>query len=141
MSAPRDSVSVAHVIAATADVIWRALTVDRADWWPDLRFDAAAGAPLVETWIEAGQQRQAHGVVTRCEEPELLAFRWREDGWSAPLEVTFRLDARGSATSVTITETGFRYAGVPPTLADEHEEGWRYHLMQLARACGARGDE
>lgn len=141
MSASRDSVSVALVVAATPDVVWRALTVDRAEWWPDLRFDAVVGAPLVETWIEAGQQRQAHGFVTRCEEPELLAFRWREDGWAAPLEVRFALEPRGSATSVTIMETGYRRADVPPTLADEHEEGWRYHLTQLARVCGTRGDE
>jgi uncharacterized protein YndB with AHSA1/START domain len=140
VSASGDSVSVAHVVAATPDVVWRALTVDRVTWWPDLRFDAAVGAPVVETWIEAGRQRQAHGVVTRCEEPGVLAFRWREDGWAAPLEVTFRLEPHGAATSVTITETGFRHAGVPPTLADEHEEGWSYHLTRLARACGTRGD-
>ncbi len=136
MSAPRDSVRVAHVVAAPPDAVWRALTVDRAEWWPDLRFDAVIGAPLVETWIEAGRQRQAAGLITRCDEPELLAFRWREDGWSAPLEVTFRLEPNGSATSVTITETGFRRANVSPTLADEHEEGWSYHLTRLARACG-----
>lgn len=136
MRASRDSVSVAHVVRATPDVVWRALTVDRATWWPDLRLDAVIGAPLVETWTEAGRQRQAHGVVTRCEEPELLAFRWREDGWSAPLEVTFRLEPHGSATAVTITETGFHRADVPPMLADEHEEGWSHHLTRLARACG-----
>lgn len=140
MSGPRDSVSVAHVVAASPAVVWRALTAGRAQWWPDLRFDAVVGAPLVETWVEAGQQRQAHGVVTRCDEAELLAFRWREDGWSAPLEVRFRLEAHDLGTSVTLTETGFRRADVSPTLADEHEEGWRYHLTRLARACGASDD-
>ncbi|WP_312350525.1 SRPBCC domain-containing protein [Actinomyces sp.] len=135
----RDSVSVGSTIGASAGVVWRFLTVQRDTWWPDMRFGAAVGAPLVETWTESGQVRSATGSVTRCEEARLLAFRWGEPGWACPLDVMIRLLPQGRSTRVTIEEAGFRSAGVDPALPDEHEEGWRHHLARLRRASEAGG--
>ncbi|MFT4213503.1 MAG: SRPBCC domain-containing protein [Microbacterium sp.] len=129
-----DSVLVDVTIDATADVAWRFLTIERGTWWPDMRFEAFIGSPLVETWIEGGQQASATGEITRCEKPRLLAFRWNEPGWEHPLDVVIRLVAGGPSTIVTITESGFVRARTAPSLPDEHAEGWRYHLMRWKRA-------
>lgn len=64
---PRDAVTVTTEIAAPADIVSRFLTAERAAWWPDMRFEAVIGSPLVETWIEHDRQRRATGTVTRCE--------------------------------------------------------------------------
>lgn len=122
-------------INAPAELVWHYLTVERALWWPDMRFDARVGSRLVETWIEGGRLVSAIGVVTRCDAPELLSFGWRERGWSLPLVVDISLRPRVTSTSVRIAESGFVRARTVPTLPDEHEEGWLYHLDRLKRLC------
>ncbi|MFT4229115.1 MAG: SRPBCC domain-containing protein [Microbacterium sp.] len=128
----QDRVQATVTIDAGAEVVWEFLTVRRDAWWADMRFEASAGSPLIETWVEEGQQLSATGVVTQCEEPRLLAFSWSEPGWDRPLDVVIRLGG-DDATTVTVTETGFAIAGTPPTLPDEHEHGWHYHLGRLRR--------
>lgn len=86
----RDAIEVEARIAASVDAVWRLLTEQRGRWWPDMRFAAAVGAPLVETWEEDGRVLSATGEVTRCEPPVLLAFRWSEAGWARPLDVEIR---------------------------------------------------
>ncbi|WP_235576872.1 SRPBCC family protein [Rathayibacter sp. Leaf296] len=130
----RDSVTVDAMIDATPEVVWRFLTLERSSWWPDLRFDPVVGSPLVETWLEDGPPMSASGTVTRCEEPHLLGFTWTEPTWVRPLDVEIRLVTAKRSTAVTLTEAGFLGARTVPTLPDEHEEGWRYHLARLKRA-------
>lgn len=130
-----DSVRVRTGISAPAGTVWRFLALERAAWWPDMHFEPVAGSPLLETWIENGRRRSATGVVTRCREPELLAFRWSEPGWEHPLDVVIRLAGDGSSTTLTLAETGFLKAGTRPSLAAEHDDGWRYHLARLTRVC------
>jgi len=129
----RDSVTVTADIHAPVEVVWRCLTVGRGTWWPDMRFEAVVGSPLVETWVEEGRQARATGNVTRCEVPHLLGFSWTEEGWDHPLRVVIDLVAHGDSTSVTLTESGFSRARTPHALPAEHEEGWRYHLSRLKR--------
>lgn len=125
-------------VDAPREVVWRFLTAERDEWWPEMRFEAAVGSPLVQTWIEDGVQSTATGHVTRCDEPQLLAFEWAEPGWSSPLDVEIRLTSEGTSTSVALIETGFARARTPISLPDEYEEGWRYHLARLQRASEGR---
>ncbi|WP_338036771.1 SRPBCC family protein [Microbacterium arborescens] len=129
----RDSVTVVVDIDASVEVVWRFLTAGRGAWWPEMRFEAAVGSPLVETWIEEGSQASATGSVTRCDEPHVLGFSWSEQGWEHPLDVVIELVEQGQATSVTLTESGFSRARTPRSLPAEHDEGWRYHLARLKR--------
>jgi len=99
-----------------------------------MRFEAVVGSPLVETWIDEGHQASARGRVIHCDGPQLLGFRWIEPSWDHPLDVMIRLAAEGRATAITLTETGFSRAQTSPSLPDEHEQGWRYHLTRLKRA-------
>lgn len=130
----RDSVTVQARVDAPAPSVWRSLTEKRDAWWPDLRFEAAVGSPLAETWIADGVLLSATGRVTQCDEPRLLAFEWAEPGWAHPLSVVIRLTDAGSSTMVSLTETGFSRARTPSSLPDEHEEGWLYHLARWKRA-------
>jgi uncharacterized protein YndB with AHSA1/START domain len=129
-----DSVTVEKDIDAPVGVVWRFLTVERDAWWPEMRFEAVVGSPLVETWIEEGHQASAMGSVTQCDEPQLLGFRWIEPSWDRPLEVVIRLAAEGRSTTVILVETGFAQARTSPSLPAEHEEGWLHHLARLKRA-------
>jgi uncharacterized protein YndB with AHSA1/START domain len=127
-------VTVETSVRAPVETVWRLLTVERDAWWPEMRFEPVVGAPLVETWTEDGRPASASGTVTRCDEPHLLEFRWRESGWRAPLEVTIRISSGSHSTSVTLHESGFSRAQTPSSLADEHEQGWLYHLERWRRA-------
>lgn len=97
-------------------------------------FEAAVGAPLLETWTECGVILHARGVVTAVEPPLFLAFDWTEPSWSGSLSVEVRLIPNGESTEVTIIEQGFLRAGTPLTLPAQHEAGWREHLRQLSDA-------
>lgn len=137
----RDALQVAASIEASVNDVWRFLTTERASWWPEMRFEAAIGSPLIETWMEEGEHRQVAGVVTQCAEPRLLAFTWGEPDDEFSLDVSIHLACDGGATTVTITETGFVKATAPTALLDEHEEGWRYHLARWKRACESGSPE
>ena len=137
----RDSVTVEMRTDAPLPIVWRFLTAERDAWWPDMRFDAAVGSPLVERWTQDGVQATATGRVTRCDAPHLLAFEWAEPGWNRPLEVVIRLAEVASSTSVVLTETGFASAHTPLSLPDEHEAGWQYHLTRLRRVSEGRDIE
>lgn len=120
-------------VDASVEVVWRFLTTARGAWWPEMRFDAAVGSPLVETWIEEGRHVSATGSVTRCDEPHVLGFSWTEQGWDHPLDVVIELATHGQTTLVTLTESGFSRARTPYSLRAGHDEGWRYHLARLKR--------
>jgi uncharacterized protein YndB with AHSA1/START domain len=135
----RDDVMVSVSVDARPESVWHCLTAGRGTWWPEMHFEAAVGSSLVETWIDDGQEASATGTVTHCEAPQLLAFRWIEQGWAQPTDVVILLDDNESSTTVTITETGFRRADTALSLPDEHEHGWRHHLLRLKTASEAAG--
>lgn len=125
---------VALTIDATPERVWRALTVDRSTWWPEMMFDAVPGASLIETWDEDGQTFQASGRITAIDAPRLLAFEWSEPAWRASLMVHVRLAPVERGTVVSVAEGGFSRIQAPSTLARDHEAGWRYHLERLRDA-------
>ena len=88
-----------------------------------MRFEAEVGSPLVETWVEEGQQVSATGSVTRCDEPHVLGFDWTEQSWDHPLDVVIDLVAHGQGTLVTLTESGFSRARVPQATSSGSERG------------------
>ncbi|MEH3088603.1 MAG: SRPBCC domain-containing protein [Microbacterium arborescens] len=134
----RDALTVQVQVAALPERVWEMLAVDRAGWWPDLVFEPAVGAPLVESWLADGRRQTATGTVTRCEPPSRLVFVWREPSWSDDLAVDVEIIASGGRTTVSLTESGFVGAGSPPELLDAHEDGWRYHLARLRRVSEGR---
>jgi uncharacterized protein YndB with AHSA1/START domain len=95
----QDSVKVVADIDAAVEVVWRYLTAGRGAWWPEMRFEAAVGSPLVETWVEGDRQMSATGSVTRCDAPHVLGFSWSEQSWDHPLEVVIELEAHGQGPS------------------------------------------
>ena len=130
-----DRISVTLTISATPERVWHALTAGRSAWWPEMVFEAAPGAKLLETWVEGDTTFQANGTVLTVEAPHLLAFEWSEPGWSGSLSVDIRVTAVDSqTTAVTVEERGFASITAPASLAAEHREGWSYHLNQLREA-------
>ncbi|MWV59710.1 SRPBCC family protein [Rathayibacter sp. VKM Ac-2754] len=129
-----DSASAAIEIEASPQAVWQAL-VDRAAWWPELRFEPVAGSPLRETWSDGGESFEANGHVVEAAAPERLEFDWREPGWKGPLTVRILLSRSVRGTRVEITEEGFTGIGVSGELRHAHERGWRYHLGRLREAC------
>jgi uncharacterized protein YndB with AHSA1/START domain len=135
-------VYVAVAVAAPVSEVWRALTEERARWWPDLVFDAVVAAPVTETWRENGRHRVAWGSVIEVVAPRALAFIWFEPGWTASLTVRFTVGATGgtggtdgrTTTTVTVTETGFHHLADGAALREEHADGWRTHLASLRTA-------
>lgn len=129
----RDGLVVSVDAAVTADVVWRALTQERAEWWPDMHFDAIVGAPLREVWIEDGVEREAAGQVIEVTDGRALAFVWSETARPSPLQVTFTMEPTALGTRVSVSEMGF--LGVPDgdALREEHTEGWQFHLSQLLK--------
>lgn len=129
----RDGLVVSADTAATADVVWRALTQERAEWWPDMHFDAIVGAPLREVWTEDGAQREATGRVIDVSDGRALTFEWSESARPSPLQVTFTIEPTATGTGVSVSETGFRGLPDGDALREEHAEGWQFHLSQLLK--------
>jgi uncharacterized protein YndB with AHSA1/START domain len=130
----RDRVEVSRSIASPPAVVWVALTRARDRWWPDLAFEPVVGAPVTESWDEDGVRKTATGHVTKITRESILAFAWSEPGWSSSLAVRFTVVDGDSTTTVTVTETGFDRLQNGAALLAEHQEGWRHHLDNLARA-------
>lgn len=129
----RDGLVVSAETAAAADVVWRALTQERAEWWPDMHFDAIVGAPLREVWIEDGAQREATGQVIDVSDGRALTFEWSETERPSPLQVTFTIEPTATGTRVSVSETGFRGLTDGDALCEEHTKGWQFHLSQLLK--------
>lgn len=120
----------------SAERLWRALVNDRASWWPEMQFDAVAGAPLCETWFEDGVERVALGTVVSASPPRELRFEWTEPNWpagSSQVAITIQDDDTG--TIVTVEEHGLRAASGDPDLLAAHGQGWAEHLARLVDAA------
>lgn len=119
-----DRVSATITLDAEPGRVWSALNVDRAEWWPELVFEAFPG----ETWIEDGVECRATGTVTVVDPPGLLMFEWSEPGWGDALTVSIRLAPLDGGTAVTVIEDALTGISASPTLATAHEAGRRHHL-------------
>ena len=127
-----DRVTVRAQVSSTPGAVWRALTTDRAGWWPELRFEPVVGAALEETWTIGDEVFVARGEVLEVSPPHLLVFEWHEPTWAAPLRVRFSIEG-ADPTSVTVTEDGFERLDGGRELRDEHADGWEHHLANLVR--------
>ena len=121
-------------IAADRQKVWRAITKPEhfSNWFGDtIHFShLAAGEPIA---FEVGSLKKS-GTIERVEVPDLYAFHWTpEPGEPARTLVTFRLEAVGSGTRVTVTEEGFE--ALPDKVRakryDLHKRGWPYQMGQL----------
>ncbi|MCU1404190.1 MAG: hypothetical protein JWQ43_493 [Glaciihabitans sp.] len=119
--------------SATPSAVWRSLTEGRLDWWPEMQFEAVAGASLREAWNEAGSEREAVGHVSEIHAGRSLAFHWIESSWSSPLQVRFSTVATTGGARITVRESGFRELAAGDALVAEHIEGWQFHLARLVR--------
>lgn len=93
----------------------------------DLR---VGGAYRIGNKLPDGKLLWITGEFEKIEAPRELVFTWRVEGQAGAAErVTVRLEARGSATEVTVTHE--RIANV--AVRDQHEYGWRGCLDGLAK--------
>ena len=100
----------------------------RRGWWPDSELDPTLGGAVSERWSEGegseAAMRNAQGVVDVCIPGHALGFRWRDAGDEHETEVLFTLRSEGTATDITVTETGFgRFPDALDRIADARQ-GW-----------------
>lgn len=122
-------------IAVPPAAVWLLLTDDRGRWWPEMAFEAVAGAGVRETWQEADGEHAATGEVVEVDAGRLLAFDWIEPGWAHALRVRFTLAESGRDTLLTVSESGFEHLAGGEELRAEHAEEWDFHLGQLTTAA------
>jgi uncharacterized protein YndB with AHSA1/START domain len=103
-------------------------------WFPTQRaeIDLRPGGEALFQWEEA----TGEAVVDIVEPPGCLVFRWRPIGLGRPYTpVSFTLEETldGSATHVTLVETGF--ASLPDQIEQQsqagNDEGWAQELGEL----------
>lgn len=130
-----DRVEVSTRSSASPDIVWRALTHERAAWWPDMAFDTCPGASLRETWDEGGVTVEATGFVVTVEPPTQLTFRWTQPDWpNGYSTVAIEIVADEAGSLITLVETGLARATGDRASLHSHDEGWRYHLDRLVRS-------
>jgi uncharacterized protein YndB with AHSA1/START domain len=116
--------------------VWAALTKpdELVRWFPTQRaeIDLRPGGEALFQWEEA----TGEAVVDIVEPPGRLVFRWRPIGLGRPYTtVSFTLEETldGSATHVTLVETGF--ASLPDQIEQQsqagNDEGWAQELGEL----------
>ena len=134
----RDDDRVVAIVRAccSAEWLWRALVHDRGSWWPEMQFDAVAGAHLCEIWFEDGVERLALGTVVSARPPRELRFEWTEPDWPAGLsQVAIIIQDDDTGAIVTVEENGLHAASGDPDLLAAHREGWAEHLARLVDAA------
>jgi uncharacterized protein YndB with AHSA1/START domain len=109
-----DSVKVRRTIAASPDRIWQALTdagaLKRCFFGADVRTDWQIGHPITFRGSYQGNPYEDHGVLKAFEPCRTLSFtHWsplsgKPDTPEHRHTVTIRLEARGSATQVTLVQ-------------------------------------
>jgi uncharacterized protein YndB with AHSA1/START domain len=142
----RDCVTREIEVTAGLDRVWPALTdaAQVAQWFGDTaEVDLRVGGAVRFTWAPG---EVSAGVVTTVEPMRTFAYRW--DVFGTVVDpglftlVEFRLRPVEAGTAVRVTETGLRRlveAGVAPDLEElleEHVDGWRNEMSDLARYLG-----
>jgi uncharacterized protein YndB with AHSA1/START domain len=132
-----DSVEVRRMIAASADLIWQALTdastLKRCFFGADVRTDWQIGHPIVFAGSYQGKPYEDRGVVKSFEPGRRLAFtHWsplsgKPDAPEHRHTVTIRLERRGDATEVSLVQENLDGA------SEEHlRKNWNAVLEGLA---------
>lgn len=114
--------------------VWRALTdpAELGRWLMPCDFRAELGAHFS---FDAGQWGRIACEVTALEPEALLRYTWR----NPPLDtvVTWRLEAVGEGTRLTMEHAGFDLADPMQRFAFENmDRGWQGILGRLAGALG-----
>ncbi|MET0559771.1 MAG: SRPBCC domain-containing protein [Solirubrobacterales bacterium] len=133
MSTLAHTVERSVLVAASAHEVWDALTDASllSEWLADeVQLEPWEGGEVV-CHYEDGEERR--GEVTLVEEAERLAFEWRREG-EPPSRVDLTVDAVGTATRVTVVESGAWPASSPtPALL---AAAWGTRLRALPLSLG-----
>jgi uncharacterized protein YndB with AHSA1/START domain len=117
------------IIAAPADVVWRALTEaeELTRWFPvEARIEPG---PDGSVWLSWGGGTEGTAPITAWEPERHL--QWTEERGPLKLAVDFLLEARGGSTVVRLVQSGF---GDGPEWDDEFhmtDGGWSYFMAHL----------
>jgi uncharacterized protein YndB with AHSA1/START domain len=135
-----DSVEVKRTISASADRIWQALTdlatLKRFFFGADVRTDWQVGHPITFSGAYEGKRYRDKGVVKSFEPGRRLSYtHWSPLSGTPDVPenhhtVTFRLEARGDATEVSIIQENL--AGGDP---DHLRKNWSAVLEGLSRVA------
>lgn len=142
-----DRVARDSYVAGDLSLVWGALTqADQvAGWFGDTaEIDLRVGGAVRFGW-PAGEV--SHGVVTRVDPLVTFTYRWDVFGTVREPQlfttVEFRLTAVEGGAKVQVTESGLvalSAAGIAPdldALHDEHVDGWRNEMNDLAAYVGS----
>ncbi|HVS62428.1 MAG TPA: SRPBCC domain-containing protein [Thermoanaerobaculia bacterium] len=136
-SAHYATVLVETRIAADPETVWRALTAEMGEWWPDafytggkpegrtLRFDARPGGSMVEDWGEG--QGLMWGQVATVDRPrklEVVGYAFPQWGGPSTWLGTWDLEADGDGTVVRFSEAAV--GRITESYGAEKEKGWRF---------------
>lgn len=115
-----DTLRIERILPGPIERVWAYLTDSdkRARWLAAGPMDLRQGGPVMLTWRNAdlsggqtnpngspsadGVDHVIQGVITRCEQPHLLAFNWSADGSGS--ESTFELSQQGPDTKLVVTQ-------------------------------------
>ena len=117
------------VVAAPADVVWRALTDadELKRWFPiDARVEPGLGGSV---WLSWGDGVEGTAPITSWE-PE-RHFGWTETRGPHKLAVDFHIEARGGSTVVRLVHSGFGDGGDWDDEFHMTQGGWSYFMQHL----------
>lgn len=124
-------------ISAGPETVWRALTDEIGEWWPDafytggdpdgraLRFDARPGGTMIEDWGDG--QGLMWGQVATVDAPrklEVIGYAFPAWGGPSTWLGTWDLEADGDATIVRFSEAAV--GRITEDYAADKEKGWRF---------------
>ena len=124
-------------IAADPATVWRALTDEMGQWWPDafytggsahgrtLRLDSRPGGAMIEDWGD-GQGLMWGQVVTvdRPRKLEVIGYAFPQWGGPSTWLGTWDLQADGNATVVRFSESAV--GRITEEYGADKEKGWRF---------------
>jgi len=141
-------------IAAPIEKVWQAVTgpAHISRWFGRAELDGSGvGATGTMTFPDEGATTETVLPlrVEACEEPHLVAYRWRNDDAHRDANYgsvgdhadvfseddttvfTFTLDEVDGGTRLTVVETGFQGTSNPAVNLENHREGWTSELDKL----------
>jgi uncharacterized protein YndB with AHSA1/START domain len=124
-------------------------TIDIGSWWPldkasfggdrasELHFEPFVGGRFYERYIDG--EEHTGGRVLRWEPPELIAYTWQHDDWSAPTEVEVRFIAEEpTVTRVELEHRAWERLGdLAERMRDIYNNGWPTVIRCYASFAGA----